>query len=92
MQERSDFLNALVNLNDRSPLQWDSLDGIEHVGKLRHESLELLEDLWEIKMGMEIIKNMTKGRVDKNIQEQFTRINSGISRMTEKLLESRHSD
>ena len=92
IQEKSDLLNALVKLNDKPPLQFDPLDGTDPVDKLRYESLELLEDLSEIQMGMEIIKNMTEGRVDKNIQKQFARINSGITRMSEKLLESRLSD
>ena len=92
IQEKSDLLNALVSLNDRSPLQCDPFDATKRVGSCRYVSLELLENLYDIQKGMEIIQNMTKGRVDKNILEQFTRINNGISRMTEKLLESRHSD
>lgn len=91
-QERSDLLNALANLNDKSPLHCEPLDETERVGQLRYASLELLENLYEIKMGMEIIENMTKGRVDKKISDQFSRINNAISCMTEKLVESKHLD
>ncbi len=89
IQEKSDFLNALVNLNDKSPLQCAPFESTKYVGQLRYKSLELLEYLSEIELGVEFIKNGAKGRVDKKIMEQFERITSAISSMTKKLLESR---
>ncbi|HSB57713.1 MAG TPA: hypothetical protein VLD38_07890 [Nitrosopumilaceae archaeon] len=89
IQEKSDLLDALVNLNDKSPLEYEPLDTTEYVRPVMYESLELLEYLSEIKIGLEIIKNGAKGRVDKKITEQFDRINNAVTVMTEKLSESR---
>lgn len=92
IQEKSDLLNALVNLNDKSPLQCDPSESTKCVGQIKYKSLELLEYLSEIEVGMRFIKNVAKGRVDKKILEQFERIDSAISTMTDKLLESRPSE
>ena len=92
IEEKSDLLNALSNLNDKPPLQYESSDSTECVDLLRYKSFELLGHVSEIKMGLEIIKERAKGHVDKKILEQFTRIDTEISKMTDKLLESRPSD
>lgn len=91
-EEPNDLLNALVNLNDKGPLQFEPSESTECVDPLRYKSQELLEYLSVIKMGLEIIKESSKGRVDKKIKEQFTRIDRAISSMTDKLLESGSSD
>jgi hypothetical protein len=59
---------------------------------MRYKSLEILEYLTEIKMGLEVIKASAKGRVDKKILGQFTRIEKAISGLTDKVLESEHSN
>lgn len=92
LEETNDLLKALVNLSDRSPLQFESSDSDECVDSLKYKSLELLEYISEIKVGLEIIKESSKGRVDKKIKEQFTRIERAISNMSEKILESDSSD
>ena len=92
LEESNDLLKALVDLNDRSPLQFESSDSDGYVDSLKYKSLELLEYISEIKMGLEIIKESSKGRVDKKIKEQFTRIERAISSMAEKILESDSSD
>lgn len=92
LEETNDLLKALVNLSDRSPLQFESSDSDGYVDSLKYKSLELLEYISEIKVGLEIIKESSKGRVDKKIKEQFTRIERAISSMAEKILESDSSD
>ena len=92
LEESNDLLKALADLNDRSPLQFESSDSDEYVDSLKYKSLELLEYMSEIKMGLEIIKESSKGKVDKKIKEQFTRIESAISNMAEKILETGSSD
>ena len=91
-EETNDLLNALVNLNDKSPLQFEPTESTGYVNPSRYKSLELFEYLSDIKLGLEIIKESSKGRVDKKIKEQFTRIDRAISNMTDKLLESGSSD
>lgn len=92
LEETNDLLNALVNLNDKDPLQFEPSESTEYVDPLRYKAQELLEYLSVIKTGLEIIKESSKGRVDKKIKEQFTRIDRAISNMTDKLLESESSD
>ncbi len=92
LEEPNDLLNALVNLNDKAPLQFEPSESTKCVDPLRYKSQELLDYLSVIKMGLEIIKESSKGRVDKKIKEQFTRIDRAISSMTDKLLESGSSD
>ena len=92
IEEKFDLLNALANLNDRPPLQYEPSDSTGCVDLVRYKSFELLGHVSEIKMGLEIIKERAKGHVDKKIIEQFTRIDREISKMTDKLLESRPSD
>lgn len=91
-EETNDLLNALVHLNDKSPLQFEPSERTWYVDPLRYKSFELLEYLSEIKLGLEVIKENSKGRVDKIIKEQFTRIDKAISSITDKLLESGSSD
>ncbi|HSF28086.1 MAG TPA: hypothetical protein VLA53_03560 [Nitrosopumilaceae archaeon] len=91
-EETNDLLNALVHLNDKSPLQFEPSERTGYVDPLRYKSFELLEYLSEIKLGLEVIKENSKGRVDKIIKEQFTRIDKAISSITDKLLESGSSD
>jgi len=91
-EEPNDLLNALVNLSNKAPLQYDPSESTECVDPLRYKSQELLESLSVIKMGLEIIKESSKGRVDKKIKEQFARIDRAISTMTHKLLESGSPD
>ena len=91
-EEPNDLLNALVNLSDKAPLQYEASESTECVDPLRYKSQELLESLSIIKMGLEIIKESSKGRVDKKIKEQFRRIDRVISTMTRKLLESGSPD
>lgn len=92
LEESNDLLKALADLNDRSPLQFESSDSDEYVDSLKYRSLELLEYMSEIKAGLEIIKESSKGKVDKKIKEQFTRIEKAISSMAEKILETGTSD
>jgi len=91
-EETNDFLNLLVNLNDKPPLQFEPSKSTGYVDPLRYKSFELLEYLSDIKLGLEVIKESSKGRVDKTIKEQFTRIDKAISSITDKLLESSSSD
>ena len=88
LEEANDLLKMLVNLNDKAPLQYKSSHSEVDADPLRFKSLELLEYLSEIKMGLEVIKASAKGRVDKKIIGQFTRIEKAISGMTDKVLES----
>ena len=87
LEEANDLLKMLVNLNDKAPLQYKSSHSEVDADPLRFKSLELLEYLSEIKMGLEVIKASAKGRVDKKIIGQFTRIEKAISGMTDKVLE-----
>ena len=88
LEEANDLLKMLVNLNDKAPLQYKSSHSEVDADPLRFKSLELLEYLSEIKMGLEVIKASAKGRVDKKIIGQFTRIEKAISGMTDKVLET----
>jgi len=88
LEEANDLLKMLVNLNDKAPLQYKSSHSVESTDPIRYKSLEFLEYLTEIKMGLEVIKASAKGRVDKKITGQFTRIEKAISGMTDKVLES----
>jgi hypothetical protein len=86
LEDPNDLLKMLVNLNDRDPLQYKS--HMEDLSEpVRFKSLELLECLTEIKMGLEVIKESAKGRVDRKITGQFNRIDKAISCMTDKVLE-----
>ena len=91
LEERYDLLEALVNLRDEneSPLQADLSDGAEYVEPMKYKPFELLDHLSAIKMGLDIIKEKTKGAVDKKTAEQFVRIDREILKMTDKLIESR---
>ena len=88
LEEANDLLKMLVNLNDKAPLQYKSSHSEVDADPIKFKSLELLEYLSEIKMGLEVIKASAKGRVDKKIIGQFTRIEKAISGMTDKVLES----
>lgn len=88
LEEANDLLKMLVNLNDKDPLQFKSCHNEESIDPIIYKSLEFLEYLSEIKMGLEVIKASAKGRVDKKITGQFTRIEKAISGMTDKVLES----
>lgn len=92
LEESNDLLNALVNLSDKAPLQYVASESAKCIDPLRYKSQELLESLSVIKTGLEIIKECSKGRVDKKIKEQFTRIDRAISTMTHKLVESGYPD
>lgn len=88
VEEANDLLRMLVNLNDKAPLQYkhshkDDCDTTDY------KTLELLECLTEIKMGLEVIKASAKGRVDRKITGQFARIDKAISNMTDEILESK---
>lgn len=89
--ERYDLLDALVNLSDKneSPLQAELSDDSEFVESMRYKPFELLDCLSAVKMGVDIIKERTRGILDKKTMEQFVRIDREISKMTDKLLESR---
>lgn len=91
LEERCNLLEALVNLSDEneSPLQADLSDGTEYVEPMKYKPFELLDNLSAIKMGLDIIKEKTKGTVDKKNNGQFVRIDRAILKMTDKLLESR---
>lgn len=91
LEERYDLLEAIVNLSDEneSPLQADLSDDAEHVEPMKYKPFELLDNLSAIKMGLDIIKEKTKGTVDKKTMEQFVRIDREILKMTDKLIESR---
>ena len=88
LEEANDLLKMLVNLNDRAPLQYKSSHHEVEADPVKFKSLELLECLSEIKMGLEVIKASATGRVDKKILGQFTRIEKAISVMTDKVLET----
>jgi len=61
LEEPNDLLNALVNLNDKDPLQFEPSERTERVDPLRYKSQELLEYLSIIKMGLEIIGKIKEG-------------------------------
>jgi len=88
LEEANDLLRMLVSLNDKAPLQYKSSHREEYTNPENFKTLELLEYLTEIKMGVEIVKESAKGRVDKKIQRQFMRIDNAISSMTDKILDS----
>jgi hypothetical protein len=88
LEEANDLLRMLVNLNDKAPLQYKSSHREECPNPENYKTLELLEYLTEIKMGVEVIKASAKDRVDKKIQRQFMRIDKSISSMTDKILDS----
>ncbi|MGQ0795912.1 MAG: hypothetical protein ACT4N5_07005 [Nitrosopumilaceae archaeon] len=92
LEEANDLLRMLVNLNDKAPLQYKSSHREEYPHQENYKTLELLEYLTEIKMGVEVVKASAKGRVDKKIQRQFMRIDKAISSMTDKILESKPSN
>jgi len=67
LEERYDLLDVLVNLSDEneSPLQVDLSDDTEYVEPMKCNPFELLDHLSAIKMRLDIIKEKTKGKVDK---------------------------
>jgi len=89
--EQYDLLDALVNLNDKNEfhLQEEAFRDSESVESMRCKPIELLDHLSAIKMGLDIIKERTKGILDKKTMEKFVRIDSEISKMADQLLESR---
>ena len=91
LEERYDLLEAIVNLRDEneSPLQADLSDGAEYLEPMKYKPFELLDHLSAIKMGLDIIKEKTKGAVDKKTVEQFVLIDREILKMTDKLIELR---
>lgn len=88
--EQYDLLDALVNLNDKNEfhLQEVSRDS-ESVESMRCKPIELLDHLSAIKMELDIIKERTKGILDKKTMEKFVLIDSEISMVVDQLLESR---
>jgi hypothetical protein len=88
--EQYDLLDALVKLNDKSEFSLQEASGdSESVTSMEYKPFELLDHLSAIKMGLDIIKEKTKGTLDKKTMEKFVRIDGEISKMTEKLLETR---
>lgn len=91
--EQYDLLDALVNLNDKNVfnLQKEAPRDSETEESIRCKPFELLDHLSAITMGLDIIKEKTKGTLDKKTMEKFVRIDSEISKMTDKLLGTRHN-
>ena len=89
--EQYDLLDALVNLNDKNEfhLQENVSKDSESVTSMGCKPIELLDHLLAIQMGLDIIKERTKGTLDKKTMEKFVRIESEISKMADQLLESR---
>jgi hypothetical protein len=87
LEKRYDLLQALVELSDEneSPLHADLSDDQEYVEPMKCNPFELLDHLSAIKMRLDIIKEKTKGKVDKKTMEQFMQIDRTILQMTDKL-------
>lgn len=87
--EQFDLLDALVKLNDKNEFSLQEASRDSECVTMGGKPFELLDHLSAIKMGLDIIKEKTKGILDKKTMEKFVRIDGEISKMTEKLLETR---